>query len=207
MKSSMPCCIVGRHWKWKAALWGPTQQAAETAEGKDAHIPKSRATEERRSKELVNQATRIEVSQVDLDWEHKGHKFSCAFEILSPIPPGAGRYPQREEKVSGSGNKATGTVATPAPPCERHRSHSSPACNIHHGYSSPTGTGTAATPTALAPDTVVEPGNQPMLVSVAPIHKKKSWKRKSARVEREDEKGGPSQGEEEKELVDKMETT
>ncbi|KAK4828005.1 hypothetical protein QYF61_022782 [Mycteria americana] len=45
-----------------------------------------------------------------------------------------------------------------------------------------------------------------MSVSVAPIHKKKSWKRKSARLEREDERAGPSQGEEEEELVDETET-
>ncbi|KAK4815853.1 hypothetical protein QYF61_009021 [Mycteria americana] len=46
-----------------------------------------------------------------------------------------------------------------------------------------------------------------MLVSVAPIHKKKSWKQKSAGLERDDEKAGPSQGEEEEELMDEMETT
>ncbi|KAK4810919.1 hypothetical protein QYF61_013327, partial [Mycteria americana] len=48
-----------------------------------------------------------------------------------------------------------------------------------------------------------------MSVSVAPIHKKKSWKRKSARLEREDEGAGPSQEEEEEEeeLVNETETT
>ncbi|KAK4810702.1 hypothetical protein QYF61_007676 [Mycteria americana] len=64
------------------------------------------------------------------------------------------------------------------------------------------GTGTAA---AAAPDNsvtsiAVQTGNEPMSVSVAPIHKKKSWKRKSARLEREDEGAGPSQEEEEEEL-------
>ncbi|KAK4810684.1 hypothetical protein QYF61_007484 [Mycteria americana] len=59
----------------------------------------------------------------------------------------------------------------------------------------------------LATGTVVQPGNQPVSVSVAPIHKKKSWKRKSACLEREGERAGPSQGEEEEELVDEMETT
>ncbi|KAK4811243.1 hypothetical protein QYF61_022140 [Mycteria americana] len=39
------------------------------------------------------------------------------------------------------------------------------------------------------------------------MHKKKSWKQKSARLEREDERAGPSQGEEEEELVDETETT
>ncbi|KAK4819775.1 hypothetical protein QYF61_011375 [Mycteria americana] len=46
-----------------------------------------------------------------------------------------------------------------------------------------------------------------MSVSVAPIHKKKSWKQKSAHLEREDERARPSQGEEEEELADEMETT
>ncbi|KAK4811298.1 hypothetical protein QYF61_023350 [Mycteria americana] len=48
-----------------------------------------------------------------------------------------------------------------------------------------------------------------MSVSVSPVHKKKSWKRKSACLERKDERAGPSQGEEEEdeELVDAMETT
>ncbi|KAK4828822.1 hypothetical protein QYF61_000879 [Mycteria americana] len=51
--------------------------------------------------------------------------------------------------------------------------------------------------------------NQPVSVSVAPIHKKKSWKRKSARLEREDEGAGPSQREEEEdeELINETETT
>jgi len=27
------CCIVGKHWRWKAAVWSSTPQVAETAEG------------------------------------------------------------------------------------------------------------------------------------------------------------------------------
>ncbi|KAK4810931.1 hypothetical protein QYF61_013339 [Mycteria americana] len=70
-------------------------------------------------------------------------------------------------------------------------------------------TNTAVTPTPPATGTAAESGNQPVPVSVDPIHKKKSWKRKSTRLEREDEKAGPSQGEEEEkeELMDEMETT
>ncbi|KAK4830583.1 hypothetical protein QYF61_011818 [Mycteria americana] len=67
------------------------------------------------------------------------------------------QYPQREEKVSGPDDKMTGTAPTPT-----------------------SSTGTATTPTLTA-GTAAEPGNQLMLVSVAPIHKKKSWKKKSAR--------------------------
>ncbi|KAK4821888.1 hypothetical protein QYF61_004404 [Mycteria americana] len=52
-------------------------------------------------------------------------------------------------------------------------------------------TGTAATPT-LVTGTVAEPQNQPVPVSVAPIRRKKSWKRKSARLVRDDDKAGPS---------------
>ncbi|KAK4806891.1 hypothetical protein QYF61_012613 [Mycteria americana] len=66
----------------------------------------------------------------------------------------------------------------------------------------------AVTPTP-ATGTVAEQENQPVLVSVAPIHKKKSWRRKSAPLEREDERAVPSQGEEEEEeeLVNGTETT
>ncbi|KAK4807219.1 hypothetical protein QYF61_024339 [Mycteria americana] len=120
-----------------------------------------------------------------------------------------------------------GTVATPAPlqqplwslqpslrqapwllqpRCDRHRGCSSPPATGTAAIPAPSATGTAANP-ALETDNAVEPGNQPVLVSVAPIHKKKSWKRKSARLEREDERAGPSRGEEEEELEDEMETT
>ncbi|KAK4810456.1 hypothetical protein QYF61_004236 [Mycteria americana] len=87
--------------------------------------------------------------------------------------------------VATSGPPAIGTAVTPAP----------------------TATGTAVTASSIATDDAVQPGNQPVSVSIAPIHKKKPWKRKSARLEREDEKAGPSQGEEEEELVDETETT
>ncbi|KAK4823738.1 hypothetical protein QYF61_006007 [Mycteria americana] len=60
-------------------------------------------------------------------------------------------------------------------------------------------TRTAATPTA-ATGAVAEPENQPVPVSVVPIHKKKSWKQKSARLVTDDEKARPSRGEEEEEL-------
>ncbi|RMC22467.1 hypothetical protein DUI87_00781 [Hirundo rustica rustica] len=41
----------------------------------DAHIPKNRATEEHRNNEQVDRAVKIEVSKIDLDWEHKGELF------------------------------------------------------------------------------------------------------------------------------------
>ncbi|KAK4831865.1 hypothetical protein QYF61_019693 [Mycteria americana] len=91
------------------------------------------------------------------------------------------------QNPQGSGNKMTGTAATAAPPA--------------------TGTAAAAAPDNSVTSTAVQPGNQPVSVSVAPIHKKKSWKRKSAHLEREDEGVGPSQGEEEEELVNKTEAT
>ncbi|KAK4825180.1 hypothetical protein QYF61_024660 [Mycteria americana] len=151
------CCLVGKHQRWKAAVWSPIQQVVETAEGEgessqfaevkaiqlalaiaerekwpvlylytdswmvanalwgwlqqwkqsnwqcrkkpiwaaalwqdiaalvenlfvkvchvDAHIPKSWATEEQQNNQQVDQAAKIEVAQVDLDWQHKGlHK-------------------------------------------------------------------------------------------------------------------------------------
>ncbi|XP_010581152.1 PREDICTED: 7SK snRNA methylphosphate capping enzyme [Haliaeetus leucocephalus] len=41
----------------------------------DAHVPKSQATEEDQSNQQADQATKIKVSQVDLDWHHKGELF------------------------------------------------------------------------------------------------------------------------------------
>ncbi|GAB0208430.1 hypothetical protein GRJ2_003308700 [Grus japonensis] len=151
------CRIVGKHQRWKATVWSPTQQVAEAAEGEgessqfaevkaiqlaldiaerekwpmldlytdswmvanalwgwlqqwkqsnwqrrgqliwaaplwqdiaarleelvvkvrhvDAHIPKSRATEEHQNNQQVDQAAKIEVAQVDLDWQRKGELF------------------------------------------------------------------------------------------------------------------------------------
>ncbi|GAB0209112.1 mitochondrial enolase superfamily member 1 [Grus japonensis] len=151
------CRIVGKHWRWKAAVWSPTRQVAEAAEGEgessqfaevkaiqlaldiaerekwptrylytdswivanalwgwlqqwkrsnwqrrgkpiwaaplwrdiavrvekllvkvrhvDAHVPKSQATEEHQNNQQVDQAAKIEVAQVDLDWQRKGELF------------------------------------------------------------------------------------------------------------------------------------
>ncbi|RMC20644.1 hypothetical protein DUI87_01496 [Hirundo rustica rustica] len=41
----------------------------------DAHVPKSRANEEHRNNEQVDQAAKTEVSKIDLDWQHKGELF------------------------------------------------------------------------------------------------------------------------------------
>ncbi|GAB0190168.1 hypothetical protein GRJ2_001482100 [Grus japonensis] len=151
------CRIVGKHRRWKAAVWSPTRRVAEAAEGQgessqfaevkaiqlaldiaerekwptlylytdswmvanalwgwlqqwkrnnwqrrgkpiwaaplwqhiaarleklvvkvrhvDAHVPKSRATEEHQNNQRVDQAAKIEVAQVDLDWQRKGELF------------------------------------------------------------------------------------------------------------------------------------
>uniref|UniRef100_A0A8B9FPQ9 ribonuclease H n=1 Tax=Amazona collaria TaxID=241587 RepID=A0A8B9FPQ9_9PSIT len=149
------CRIVGKHRRWKAAVWNPRRQVAETAEGEgessqfaevkaiqlaldiaerekwpvlytdswmvanalwgwlqqwkqsnwqrrgkpiwaaalwqdiaarvqnlvikvrhvDAHVPKSRATEEHQNNQQVDKAAQIEVAQMDLDWQHKGELF------------------------------------------------------------------------------------------------------------------------------------
>ncbi|KAK4832415.1 hypothetical protein QYF61_023094 [Mycteria americana] len=41
----------------------------------DAHVPKSQATEEHQNNQQVDQAAQIEVTQVDLDWQHKSELF------------------------------------------------------------------------------------------------------------------------------------
>ncbi|KAK4810672.1 hypothetical protein QYF61_007472 [Mycteria americana] len=100
----------------------------------------------------------------------------------------------------GYGDKTTGTAAAPIPPATGTVAVPIPPV---------TGTAAAAAPDNSVTSIAVQTGNEPVSVSVAPIHKKKSWKRKSARLEREDERAGPSQGEveEEEELVNETETT
>ena len=41
----------------------------------DTHVPKSQATEEHQNNQQADQAAKIKVSQVDLDWQHKGEQF------------------------------------------------------------------------------------------------------------------------------------
>jgi len=41
----------------------------------DAHVLMSRATEEHQNNYQVDQAAKTEVTQVDLDWQHKGELF------------------------------------------------------------------------------------------------------------------------------------
>ncbi|KAJ7415616.1 hypothetical protein BTVI_37794 [Pitangus sulphuratus] len=38
----------------------------------DAHVPKNQANEEHRNKEQADRVAQVKVSQVDLDWQHKG---------------------------------------------------------------------------------------------------------------------------------------
>ncbi|KAK4822000.1 hypothetical protein QYF61_006614 [Mycteria americana] len=124
------------------------------------------------------------------------------------------------QNPQGSGDKTTGTAAAPASPATGTAAAPTPPATGTVAAPTPPATGTAAAPTppatgtaaAAAPNnsvtsTAVQTGNEPVSVSVVPIHKKKSWKQKSARLEREDEGAGPSQEEEEEELVNETETT
>jgi len=45
----------------------------------DAHVPKSCATEEHHNNQQVDQSTRIEMAEVDLDWQHKGELFLAQY--------------------------------------------------------------------------------------------------------------------------------
>ncbi|KAK4806926.1 hypothetical protein QYF61_012647 [Mycteria americana] len=64
---------------WAAALWQDIAARVENLVVKvhhvDAHVPKSQATEEHQNNQQVDQAAKIEVAQVDLDWQHKGELF------------------------------------------------------------------------------------------------------------------------------------
>ncbi|KAK4826689.1 hypothetical protein QYF61_010698 [Mycteria americana] len=127
-------------------------------------------------KHLPTSSAKLRETQITTMCWGLAHAYRALFNTI--------QYPQGEEKISGSDDKATGTVATPTP-----------------------ATGTAVAPAPVT-GTASEPGNQPVPASVTPIHKKNSWKRKSACLERNDEKAGPSRGEEEvEELINKMETT
>ncbi|KAK4810590.1 hypothetical protein QYF61_007327 [Mycteria americana] len=64
---------------WAAASWQDIAARVENLVVKvrhvDAHVPKSQATEEHQNNEQVDQAAKIEVAQVDLDWQQKGELF------------------------------------------------------------------------------------------------------------------------------------
>ncbi|GAB0207853.1 hypothetical protein GRJ2_003251000 [Grus japonensis] len=64
---------------WAAPLWQDIAARLEKLVVKvrhvDAHVPKSRATEEHQNNQQVDQAAKIEVAQVDLDWQCKGELF------------------------------------------------------------------------------------------------------------------------------------
>ncbi|GAB0210311.1 hypothetical protein GRJ2_003496900 [Grus japonensis] len=62
---------------WAAALWQDIAARVENIAVKlhhiDAHMPKHYTTEEHQNNEQVGEAAKIEVAQVDLDWECKGY--------------------------------------------------------------------------------------------------------------------------------------
>ncbi|TRZ14837.1 hypothetical protein HGM15179_012279 [Zosterops borbonicus] len=64
---------------WAADIWQDIAAREERLTVKvrhvDAHVPKSRANEEHRNNEQVDKAAKVKVSQVDLDWQHKGELF------------------------------------------------------------------------------------------------------------------------------------
>ncbi|GAB0208026.1 hypothetical protein GRJ2_003268300 [Grus japonensis] len=66
---------------WAAPLWQAIAAWLEKLVVKvhhvDAHVPKSQATEEHQNNQQVDQAAKIEVAQVDLDWQHKGELFTA----------------------------------------------------------------------------------------------------------------------------------
>ncbi|RMB93155.1 hypothetical protein DUI87_30477 [Hirundo rustica rustica] len=61
-------------WMVANALWGWLDRWKK-ANWQHAHVPKSRANEEHRNNEQVDQAAKIEVSKIDLDRQHKGELF------------------------------------------------------------------------------------------------------------------------------------
>ncbi|RMC03493.1 hypothetical protein DUI87_20692 [Hirundo rustica rustica] len=68
---------------WAADEWKDIASRVEKLPMKvrhvDAHVPKSRANEEHRNNEQIDQAAKIEVSNIDLDWQHKGELFLVTY--------------------------------------------------------------------------------------------------------------------------------
>ncbi|KAK4826291.1 hypothetical protein QYF61_007138 [Mycteria americana] len=65
-------------WMMANALWGWLQQRRQNnwqRRGKPIWAAAFRATEEHQNNQQVDQAAKIEVAQVDLDWQHKGELF------------------------------------------------------------------------------------------------------------------------------------
>ncbi|XP_064902006.1 uncharacterized protein LOC135577289 [Columba livia] len=64
---------------WAATLWQDIAARLESLPVKvrhvDAHVPKSRATKEHLNNQQADQAAKIKVAEVDLDWQHKGELF------------------------------------------------------------------------------------------------------------------------------------
>ncbi|RMC17958.1 hypothetical protein DUI87_04832 [Hirundo rustica rustica] len=64
---------------WAAEIWQDIAARVEKLTVKvrhvDAHVSKSQANEEHYKNEQVDKATKVKVSQVDLDWQHKGEVF------------------------------------------------------------------------------------------------------------------------------------
>jgi len=64
---------------WAAPLWqdiaAQLEQLVVKVRHVNAHVPKSWGTEEPQNNQQVDQAVKIEVSQMDLDWQHKGELF------------------------------------------------------------------------------------------------------------------------------------
>ncbi|RMC19034.1 hypothetical protein DUI87_03638 [Hirundo rustica rustica] len=64
---------------WAAEIWQDIPARVEKLTVKvrhvDAHVSKSRANEEHHNNEQVDKAAKVKVSQVDLDWQHKGEVF------------------------------------------------------------------------------------------------------------------------------------
>ncbi|KAK4827541.1 hypothetical protein QYF61_018885 [Mycteria americana] len=91
---------------WAAKLWQDIAAQVENLVVKihhvDAHVPKSCATKEHQNNEQVDQAARIEVAQVDQDWEHKGELFIAqwARDTVTKVFQYARQIPEGSDNIS-----------------------------------------------------------------------------------------------------------
>ncbi|PKU33638.1 hypothetical protein llap_16056 [Limosa lapponica baueri] len=97
----VPNALWGWLWQWKQSNWqhrgkpiwaaelwqditARIENLVEKVHHVDAHVPKSRATEEHQNNQQVDRAAKIEVAQVDLDWQHKGEIFIAQWACDRP---------------------------------------------------------------------------------------------------------------------------
>ncbi|GAB0198287.1 hypothetical protein GRJ2_002294700 [Grus japonensis] len=169
------CRIVGKHRRWKAAVWSPTRRVAEAAEGEGES----------------SQFAEVKAIQLALDIAEREKwptlylytdSWIVANALWGWLQKSCGDMAS-QRKLSQTTGLIFGTTSwTPGP-----KSMVFSGCITSPIMHQPLG---------KLKGTIAEPKDQPIPVSVAPIHKKK-YTKKSVRLVRDDDEPGPSREQEE----------